>query len=199
MTPLRAKSILPVLLCASLLAVAAPRAQGLDIVVHASTVEKALKARLFTDHGRYHLVRAVRCNDPYLENPVVSFRQGRVYVGAHFGGQIGALVSGSCRSITQPGAIVLSARPVARGHEAALEDVRVESADTPMVAVALQGLIGADLLAPMRIDLLEAMRALAATDKTIPYAVVLRTLELSNLAVQDGALHVTLGGAVEIR
>jgi hypothetical protein len=187
------------LLFASTFALAAPSAQAIDLVVHASMVVKALKAQLFKDQGRYYLHRPDRCNDPYLENPTVSFKQGRVYVGAHFAGRIGALIAGVCQSATEPSAIMLSARPVVRLQQAALEDVRLESADKPMVAAALQNLIGADLLSPLHIDVLEAVRALTAPDKTAPYAIVVRALELNNLAVQNEELHVTVSGAAEIR
>ena len=82
------------LLFASTFALAAPSARALDLVVHTSVVVKALKAQLFKDRGRYYLRRPDRCNDPYLENPTVSFKNGRVYVGAHFAGRIGALIAG---------------------------------------------------------------------------------------------------------
>jgi hypothetical protein len=198
-TRLLAKLRVLILLFASTFALAAPSAHAIDLVVHASMVAKALKAQLFKDRGRYYLHRPDRCNDPYLENPTVSFKQGRVYVGAHFAGRIGALIAGVCQSTTEPSAIMLSARPVLRSQEAALEDVRLERADKPMVAAALQNLIRADLLSRLHIDLLEAVRALTAPDKTAPYAIVVRALELSNLAVQNEELHVTVSGAVEIR
>ena len=199
MTRLLAKLGVAILLFASVFALAAPSAHAIDLVVHASVVAKALKAQLFKDRGRYYLRRPDRCNDPYLENPTVSFKQGRVYVGAHFAGRIGALIAGVCQSATEPSAIMLSAKPVLRSQEAVLEDVRLERADKPMVAAALQNLIGADLLSRLHIDLLEAVRALTAPDKTAPYAIVVRALELSNLAVQNEELHVTVSGAVEIR
>jgi hypothetical protein len=198
-TRLLAKRRVWTLLFASTFALGAPSAHAIDLVVHASTVAKALKAQLFKDRGRYYLHRPDRCNDPYLENPTVSFKQGRVYVGAHFAGRIGALIGGVCQSATEPSAIMLSARPVLRLQEAALEDVRLERADKPMVAAALQNLISADLLSRLHVDLLEAVRALTAPDKTAPYAIVVRALELSNLAVQNEELHVTVSGAVEIR
>ena len=199
MTRLLAKRRVWTLLFASMFALAASSAHAIDLVVHASTVAKALKAQLFKDRGRYYLHRPDRCNDPYLENPTVSFKQGRVYVGAHFAGRIGALIGGVCQSATEPSAIMLSARPVLRLQEAALEDVRLERADKPMVAAALQNLIRADLLSRLHIDLLEAVRALTAPDKTAPYSIVVRARELSNLAVQNEELHVTVSGAVEIR
>jgi len=198
-TRLLAKSRVLTLLFASTFALAAPSAHAIDLIVHASTLVKALKAQVFKDKGRYYLQRPDRCNDPYLENPTVSFKQGRVYIGAHFAGRIGALIGGVCQSATEPSAIMLSARPVLRAQEAALEDVRLEAADKPMVAAALQNLIGANLLSRLHIDLLEAVRALTAPDKTAPYAIVVRALELSNLAVQNEELHVTVSGAVEIR
>ncbi len=68
-----------------------------------------------------------------------------------------------------------------------------------MVAAALQNLIGADLLSRLHIDLLEAVRALTAPDKTASYAIVVRALELGDLAVLNEELHVTVSGAVEIR
>ena len=80
-----------------------------------------------------------------------------------------------------------------------LEDVRLEGADKPLVAAALQNLIGADLLSPLRINLLDAVGKLTAPDKTVPYSIDVRALELSNLTVQNDELHVTVSGAVEIR
>jgi len=187
------------LLFASTLALAAPSAHAIDLVVHASTVAKALKAQVFKDKGRYYLQRPDRCNDPYLENPTVSFKQGRVYVGARFAGRIGALIGGVCQSAPESSAIMLSARPVLRGQQAALEDVRLEAADKPMVAAALQNLIGANSLSRLHIDVLEAVRALTAPARTAPYAIAVRGLQLSNLVVQNEELHVTVNGAVEIR
>jgi hypothetical protein len=188
-----------ILLFTSTFALAAPTADGLDLVVHASVVVKALKAQLFKDRGRYYLRQPDRCNDPYLENPTVSFKNGRVYVGAHFAGRIGALIGGVCKSTTEPSAIMLSARPVLRWQEAALEDVRLESADKPMVAAALQNLIGANSLSRLHVDLLEAVRVLTAPDKTAPYAIVVRALKLTDLTVQNDELHVSVNGGVEIR
>ena len=194
-----AKPRLLLLLFASTLALAAPSAHAIDLVVHASTVAKALKAQVFKDKGRYYLQRPDRCNDPYLENPTVSFKQGRVYVGARFAGRIGALIGGVCQSATEPSAIMLSARPVLRAQQAALEDVRLEAADKPMVAAALQNLIGANSLSRLHIDVLEAVRALTAPDRTAPYTIVVRALKLSNLVVQNEELHVTVDGVVEMR
>src|SRR6266550_2163392 len=170
-TRLLSKLGVVILLFASTFALAAPRADAFDLVVHASVVVKALKAQLFKDRGRYYLRRPDRCNDPYLENPTVSFKEGRVYVGAQFAGRIGALIGGVCKSSTQPSAILLSARPVLRSQNAVLEDVRLERADTPLVAAALQNLIGANSRSPLRIDLLEAIRALTAREKTAPYSI----------------------------
>ena len=187
------------LLLASTFALAAPSAHAIDLVVHASTVAKALKAQVFKDKGRYYLQKPDRCSDPYLENPTVSFKQGRVYIGAHFAGKIGALIGGQCQSATEPSAVMLSARPVLRAQQAALEDVRLEAADKPMVAAALQNLIGANALSRLHIDVLEAVRVLTAPDKTAPYTIAVRGLQLTNLVVQDEELRVTVNGAVEIR
>ena len=194
-----AKSKVSTLLLASTFVLAAPGAHAIDLVVHASTVAKALKAQVFKDKGRYYLQKPDRCSDPYLENPTVSFREGRVYIGARFAGRIGASIGGVCRSATEPGAIMLSARPVLRAQQAALEDVRVEAADTPMVAAALQNLVGGNALSRLHIDVLESVRAMTAPERTAPYTIAVRGLQLSNLVVQNEELHVTVNGAVEIR
>ena len=78
-------------------------------------------------------------------------------------------------------------------------DVRLESADKPMVAALLQNLIGANALSKLHVDVLEAVRVLTAPEKTAPYAVAVRGLQLTNLVVQDEELHVTVNGAIEIR
>jgi hypothetical protein len=194
-----AKINVSTLLLASTFAFAASSAHAFDLVVHASTVTKALKVQVFKDKGRYYLQKPSPCSDPYLENPTVSFRQGRVYIGAHFAGRIGALIGGVCKSATEPSAIMLSARPVLRTQQAALEDVRIESADKPMVAAALQNLIGGNALSKLHIDVLEAVRTMTAPERTAPFTVAVRGLQLSNLVVQDEELHVTVNGAVEIR
>ncbi len=199
MTQLLAKLRVLTFLFASAVALAAPSVQAIDLVVHPSMIVKALTAQLFKDRGRYYLQRPDRCSDPYLENPTVSFKEGRVYVGAHFAGKIGALIAGACQSAAEPSAIVLSARPILRAQEAGLEDVRLEGADKPIVAAVLQNLIGTDLLSSLHIDLLASVRALTAPDKTAPYAIVVRALELSSLAVQNEELHITVQGAIEIR
>jgi len=194
-----AKSSVVGLLLASTLTLAAPAAHAIDLVVHSSTVVKALKAQVFKERGRYYLMRPDRCSDPYLENPTVSFKQGRVYVGAHFAGRIGGMVGGKCQSATEPSAIMLSARPVLRAQEAGLEDVRVEAADKPMVAAAVQNLIGANAFSRMHIDVLEAVRVMTAPERTAPYTVAVRALKLTGLAVQDDELRVAVDGVVEIR
>lgn len=199
MTRLLTKLKVPTLLFASTFVFASPSAYAIDLIVHPSMVVKALKAQLFKDRGRYYLQRPDRCNDPYLENPTVSFKQGRIYLGAHFAGRIGALIGGICQSATEPSAIMLSARPVAHLHEVALEEVRLEAADRPMVAAALQNLIGGKSLSALHIDLLEAVRPLTRPDKTAPYAIVVHALELSNLVIQNEELRVTVGGAIEMR
>jgi hypothetical protein len=63
----------------------------------------------------------------------------------------------------------------------------------------LQNLIGANSLSRLHIDVLEAVRALTTPDRTAPYAIAVRGLQLSNLVVQNDELHVTVNGAVEIR
>jgi hypothetical protein len=187
-------------LLASLLAVATPSASAFQLVVHSSMVLKALKAQVFKDRGRYYLQQPDRCSDPHLENPTVSFKQGRVYVGARFAGKIGALIGGVCKSATtEPSAVMLSARPVLRGQEAALDDVRLEAADDPIVAAALQNLVRANSLSQLHVDLVQAARVLTAPEKTAPYAVAVRALKLSDLAVQNEELRVAVDGVVEIR
>jgi hypothetical protein len=188
-----------VALFAAILALAAPSANAFDLVVHSSMVLKALKAQVFKERGRYYLQRPDRCSDPYLENPTVSFKQGRVYVGARFAGRIGALIGGVCKSATEPSAVMLSARPVLRGQEAALDDVRLEAADNPMVGAALQNLVRANSLSRLHVDLLQAAKVLTAPDKTAPYSIAVRTLKLSGLAVENEELRVAVNGEVEIR
>ena len=187
-------------LFASMYILTTPSASAFDLVVHSSMLLKALKAQVFKERGRYYLQRPDRCSDPYLDSPSVSFKQGRVYVGARFAGKIGGLIGGVCKSATaKPSAVMLSARPVLNGQDAGLEDVRLEAADDPIVAAALQGLVRANTLSKLHVDLLQAAKALTAPDKTAPYAIAVRALELSDLAVQNEELRVAVNGVVEIR
>lgn len=180
-------------------ALAAPHAHALDLVIHASTLTKALKQQVFKNQGRYALLPPTKCNDPYLENPDVTFRQNRIFIAAHFAGRIGAVIGGACKSVTSPSAVVLSARPVARAQQVGLEDVRIESAAEPLVGAALENLIAAGVFSPLRVDLLASLRAQATPEKTAPYAVTVRALEVRNLKVQNDELRVTVDGALDVR
>src|SRR6516164_1493764 len=194
------KRILCAAMFASMFTLAAPSANAFDLIVHSSMVLKALKTQVFKERGRYYLQKPDPCSDPYLDNPSVSFKQGRVYVGARFAGRIGGLIGGVCKSATtQPSAVMLSARPVLRSQEAALDDVRLETADDPMVAAVLQSLVRANSLSKLHIDLLQAARTLTAPEKTAPYTIAVRALKFSDLAVQNEELHVAVNGEVEIR
>jgi hypothetical protein len=179
---------------------AARSADAFDLVVHSSMVLKALKAQVFKERGRYYLQRPDRCSDPYLDNPSVSFKQGRVYVGARFAGKIGGLIGGVCKSATtQPSAVMLSARPVLLGDQASLEDVRLEAADDPMVAALLQSLVRTNSLSKLHVDLLQAARAVTAPEKTAPYTIAVREIKFSDLDVRNEELRVAVNGVVEIR
>ena len=187
-------------LSAALILVLAPsHAHAFDLVIHASTLTKALKQQVFKSQGRYPLLPPGKCNNPYLENPDVTFRQGRIFIAAHFDGKLGATIGGVCKSVSAPSAVVLSARPVARAQQVGLEDVRIESAAEPLVGAALQNLIAAGVFAPLQVDLLASLRAQTTPDKTAPYALTVRALEVRNLKVQGDELHVTVDGAVDVR
>jgi len=196
----RPKPCLSAALVATTLSLAAPSANAFDLVVHSSMVLKALKTQVFKERGRYYLQRPDKCSDPYLDNPSVSFKQGRVYVGARFAGRIGGLIGGVCKlATTEPSAVMLSARPVLRGQEAALDDVRLETADDPMVAAVLQSLVRANSLSKLHVDLLQAVKTLTAPEKTAPYAIAVRELRFSDLDVRNEELRVAVNGVAEIR
>ena len=94
---------------------------------------------------------------------------------------------------------MISARPVARGQQVGLEDVRIESAAEPLVGAALQNLIAAGAFSPLQVDLLASLRAQTTPDKTAPYALTVRAIEVRNLKVQNDELRVSVDGAVDVR
>jgi hypothetical protein len=196
---MKAQQLACLLSAATMLVLASPRVHAFDLVIHASTLTKALKQQVFKNQGRYQLLPPSKCNDPYLENPEVTFKQGRIFIAAHFDGKIGASIGGVCKSVSEPSAVVLSARPVARAQQVGLEDVRIESAAEPLVGAALQNLIAAGAFSPLQVDLLASLRAQTTPEKTAPYALTVRALEVRNLKVQNDELRVTVDGAVDVR
>ena len=181
------------------LMIASPHVCAFDLVIHASTLTKALKQQVFKNQGRYQLLPPSKCNDPYLEKPEVTFKQGRIFIAARFDGKLGASIGGVCKSVSSPSPVVVSARPVARGQQVGLDDVRIESAAEPLVGAALQNLIAAGAFSPLQVDLLASLRAQTTPDKTAPYALTVRAIEVRNLKVQNDELRVSVDGAVDVR
>jgi len=66
-------------------------------------------------------------------------------------------------------------------------------------AAALQGMVRANSLSKLHVDLLQAARAVTAPEKTAPYTITVRELKFSDLDVRNEELHVAVNGVVEIR
>ena len=69
-------------------------ARGAEIVLEHSAVDRLVRQSLFTDQGRYFLLRGA-CY-AYLDQPVVSLARGRVVLNANLTSYLGVMVGTQC-------------------------------------------------------------------------------------------------------
>jgi hypothetical protein len=131
-----------------------------QLQIDKTAIEKLIKTQWFDAQGKWHLAKADRCNDPYLENPSIAIHQGRLTLKARFAGRVGTEVMGTCISVGEPSWIDVSGTPSITGHTVSLGDIRVESVEKPAVRAIASTLLEASLRSSASVDLDSSIRPL---------------------------------------
>ncbi len=144
------------LLAAAVLASAG--AQGAEIVLEQSAVQKLVVASLFKDGGRYYLQRGA-CS-AYLDNPAVTLAGGRVVIRSHLSARIGMDFGDSCAGVDLASWTTVSGEPSAQGTSVRLADIRIEDVGDANTRIVLNTGLVPTLPGAVEIDVLQAVRAM---------------------------------------
>lgn len=105
----------------------APDAAAATIALHQDAVSAAVAQRLFTSNGKRMLSGSLAsCNYVYLEQPVVTFRDRRLFLRVHLAGRVGVKANGNCVGAGDAFHATVSGQPVIAGETVALKDFRMD-------------------------------------------------------------------------
>ena len=134
---------------------AAPAA---EIVLELSAVDKLVAQGLFSNGGRYDIVRGP-CS-AYLDRPSVSIANGRVRIRSHLSARLGVVSGTSCIGVAFASWTEVSGKPVPKGGSVVLSDIRVDKVDDPNLRLVLESGLVPALPRVVELDVLKSVRSM---------------------------------------
>ena len=136
----------------------AATANGAEIVLEQSAVQKLVVESLFKDHGRYYVQRGA-CS-AYLESPVVTLTGGRVVIRSHLNARLGMDFGDSCAGVDLASWTTVSGEPSAQGTTVRLANIRIEDVGDANTRIVLNAGLIPTLPAAVELDVLKAVRSM---------------------------------------
>ena len=136
----------------------AATAQGAEIVLEQSAVQKLVVESLFKDSGRYYLQRGA-CS-AYLDHPAVTLAGGRVVIRSHLVARVGMDFGDSCAGVDLSSWATVSGTPSAQGTNVRLSDIRIEDVGDANTRIVLNSGLVPALPGALELDVLKAVRAM---------------------------------------
>lgn len=147
------------LLCGVLLAMAlCGGAAAAEIVLEHSAVDKLVAQTVFSNNGRYDLVKGA-CS-AYLDRPSVAIEGGRIRIRSHLTARVGVVDGRSCVGVSIASWTVASGKPVARGGSVVLTDLRIDQVDDPNLRLLVESGLLAALPRAIELDVRQAVRGM---------------------------------------
>lgn len=163
-------------------------AQGAEIVLERTAVDRLVRQSMFTEQGRYYLQKGA-CY-AYLDEPVVSLTGGRVVLNARLTSFMGVMVGTQCVGVPLNSRVTVSGKPAQDGGVVRLADLRIDNiADQSTRAVVQSGILPRFPQA-VEIDVAAALRAMLK-QPNIPYTTELERLDITALSAEGDRLGVT--------
>ncbi|MFL6678671.1 MAG: hypothetical protein ACJ8IK_10035 [Burkholderiaceae bacterium] len=137
---------------------AAGAAQGAEIVLAPSAVQKLVVESLFKDGGRYYIQRGACA--AWLDRPAVTLAGGRVVIRAHLSARVGMDFGDSCAGVDLASWATVSGVPGAQGTTVRLADIRIEDVGDANTRIVLNSGVVPALPGAFELDVLKSVRAL---------------------------------------
>jgi hypothetical protein len=165
---------------------AAP-ANGAEIVLEQSAVQKLVVESLFKDNGRYYIQRGA-CS-AYLDSPAVTLTGGRVVIRSRLNARLGMDLGDSCAGVDLASWTTVSGEPSAQGTSVRLTNIRIEEVGDANTRIVLNSGLVPTLPGAVELDVLKAVRSMlqGASGQLV---VEVLALNIESVRVADNRLSV---------
>ncbi len=162
-------------------------ANGAEIVLERSAVQKLVVESLFKDNGRYYIQRGA-CS-AYLENPAVTLTGGRVVIRSHLNARLGMDFGDSCAGVDLASWTTVSGEPSAQGTTVRLASIRIEDVGDANTRIVLNSGLMPTLPGAIELDVLKAVRSMLQ-GASGQLQVEVQALNIESVRVADNKLSV---------
>jgi hypothetical protein len=162
-------------------------ANGAEIVLEQSAVQKLVVESLFKDNGRYYIQRGA-CS-AYLENPAVTLTGGRVVIRSHLNARLGMDFGNSCAGVDLESWTTVSGEPSAQGTTVRLANIRIEDVGDANTRIVLNSGLMPTLPGAVELDVLKAVRSMLQ-GASGQLQVEVQALNIESVRVADNKLSV---------
>ena len=162
-------------------------ANGAEIVLEQSAVQKLVVESLFKDNGRYYIQRGA-CS-AYLENPSVTLTTGRVVIRSHLNARLGMDFGDSCAGVDLASWTTVSGEPSAQGTTVRLANIRIEDVGDANARIVLNSGLMPTLPGALELDVLKAVRSMLQ-GASGQLQVEVQALNIESVRVADNKLSV---------
>jgi len=133
-------------------------ANGAEIVLEQSAVQKLVVESLFKDNGRYYIQRGA-CS-AYLDSPSVTLAGGRVVIRSRLNARLGMDFGDSCAGVDLASWTTVSGEPSAQGTSVRLANIRIEEVGDANTRIVLNSGLVPTLPGAVELDVLKAVRSM---------------------------------------
>ncbi len=133
-------------------------ANGAEIVLEQSAVQKLVVESLFKDNGRYYIQRGA-CS-AFLDSPAVTLTGGRVVIRSRLNARLGMDFGDSCAGVDLVSWTTVSGEPSAQGTSVRLANIRIEEVGDANTRIVLNSGLVPTLPGAVELDVLKAVRSM---------------------------------------
>ena len=169
-----------------------------EITISNTAIRAMLMDQLYTDDGKFHLLRGARCQFAYLELPAVVITRGRVHIRTRLTGMLGVEDAGGCAGSTESFHVTVSGEPYFSGEFLGLTDLSVDQVSNELYRLVLQNVLDQAVPRAIEINLREGLEQLIA-GQGASYEVRVSKLEVTNLVADEDRVHANLSFALSAR
>ena len=162
-------------------------ANGAEIVLEQSAVQKLVVESLFKDNGRYYIQRGA-CS-AYLDSPAVTLTGGRVVIRSRLNARLGMDFGDSCAGVDLASWTTVSGEPSAQGTSVRLANIRIEEVGDANTRIVLNSGLVPTLPGAVELDVLKAVRSMLQGSSGQLQVDVL-ALNIESVRVADNKLSV---------
>ncbi len=185
------------------LALGSLRAGAVELRVSQEALERTLRQQLFSaPDGRYYLKGAAQSSCfVYVEDPQVSFKDGRMVVRVKTHARIGKPVRGTCLGISLTPTSEVSLAPDGEGETVGFHDARLEHvSEQRELNFLLAPFLSHTVPTNMKVNAAELLRkALEGSTASSGYKVTLERLKIVSVQIDGDDLVVEADGGLSVK